>query len=110
MQGKLFRIDASSSDDSDDEKSNRDDERGRTILFKVGMAIQNGTKIPLEWHAVRKTPCGKNRLSFSSYIGVVVWERVCITYIKWKVVPKTLLTSYTSQSRRFSQYELTVKI
>ncbi|KAL9228004.1 hypothetical protein vseg_003628 [Gypsophila vaccaria] len=103
MQGNSFTNDASSSDDSDDEMSNRDDERGRTILSKVGMTIQNGTKIPLDWHAVRKTPCGKNRLSFSSYIGVVVRERVCITYINWKVVPKTLLDElYESIAKGFT--------
>ncbi|KAK9705159.1 hypothetical protein RND81_07G037300, partial [Saponaria officinalis] len=80
-----------SSDDSDVEKSNRDDERGRTVLAKVGKTIQNGNKILVDWHPVRRTPCGFNRLSFTTYIGVVVRERVCITYIRWKDVPKTIL-------------------
>ncbi|KAK9698223.1 hypothetical protein RND81_08G089600 [Saponaria officinalis] len=82
---------AASSDDSDAEKSNRQDERGRTVLAKVGNAIQNITKIRLEWHPIRKTPCGENRFTFTFYIGVVVRERVCITYASWKDVPKVLL-------------------
>ncbi|KAH9612863.1 hypothetical protein KSS87_014091 [Heliosperma pusillum] len=86
------RTDGSSSDeDSDVEKSNREDERGRTVLAMVGKAIQNNTKIPLDWHPVRKTPCGPNRLKFSNYIGVVVRERVCITYSTWKDVPNSQL-------------------
>ena len=74
----------------DAEKLRREDERGRIVLAMVGKAIQAGTKIPLDWHPVYRTPCGTRRKTFCRYIGVVVRERVCITYVTWKDVPKEL--------------------
>ena len=79
------------SDDSDVEAARREDERGRTVLAAVGKAIQNGTKIPLEWHPVYKIPCGEYKPTFATYIGVVVRERVCISYEDWKKVPQEVL-------------------
>uniref|UniRef100_A0A803MTC6 DUF8039 domain-containing protein n=1 Tax=Chenopodium quinoa TaxID=63459 RepID=A0A803MTC6_CHEQI len=62
-------------DNSDVERLSREYERGRTVLAAVGKAIQNGTKIPLEWDPITKLPCGEHRLTFSGYIGVIVRER-----------------------------------
>uniref|UniRef100_A0A803MY04 Transposase n=1 Tax=Chenopodium quinoa TaxID=63459 RepID=A0A803MY04_CHEQI len=78
-------------DDSDAERLSREDERGRTVLAAVGKAIQNGHKIPLEWEPITKMPCREHKLTFSTYIGVIVRERVCITYKTWKEVPDQLL-------------------
>lgn len=78
-------------DNSDVERANREDERGRTVLATVGKAIQNGTKIPLEWDRIKKIPCGEFKDTFSTYIGVIARERVCITYKTWNDVPKVLL-------------------
>ncbi|KAL2924761.1 Kinesin-like protein KIF21A [Bienertia sinuspersici] len=71
-------------------KKKREDERGRTVLAMVGKAIQGGTRIPLDWHPIYKTPSGTHRKTFCRYIGVVVRERVCITYVEWTDVPKEL--------------------
>lgn len=79
------------SDDSDVEKSRREDERGRTVLALVGETIQKGMKIPLQWHSVYKVPFGKYKPIFSTYVGVVARERVSITYVTWSNVPKELL-------------------
>ncbi|KAL2929279.1 hypothetical protein RDABS01_034690, partial [Bienertia sinuspersici] len=68
----------------------REDERGRTVLAMVGKAIQGGTRIPLDWHPIYKTPSGTHRKTFCRYIGVVVRERVCITYVEWTDVPNEL--------------------
>ncbi|XP_074320440.1 uncharacterized protein LOC141657187 [Silene latifolia] len=88
---------STSSDDSDMEKSNRKDERGRTVLAKVGEAIQNEVKLPLDWHPVRKTPCGKYGSTFMRYLGVVVRERLAITYCSWKDIPISELNSLYDQ-------------
>lgn len=76
--------------DPEDDQGKREDERGRTVLAFVGNVIQSGSKIPLEWHAVHKTPRGDHKKTFTRYIGVVVRERVCISYVTWKSVPKEL--------------------
>ncbi|KMT17371.1 hypothetical protein BVRB_2g038270 isoform A [Beta vulgaris subsp. vulgaris] len=78
--------DQTSSDDCDVKKSNRDDERGRTVLTKVGKSIQNGNKIYLDWHPIRRNPRGDKHLTFTTYIGVATRERVFITYYSWKDV------------------------
>ncbi|KMS98274.1 hypothetical protein BVRB_4g094230 [Beta vulgaris subsp. vulgaris] len=75
---------------SDAEKIRRENERGRTVLAKVGKAIQDGTKIPVEWHPTHKVPVGENRTPLSTYIGVMVRERVGLNYRKWSDVPKEL--------------------
>ncbi|KAL2898104.1 tRNA dimethylallyltransferase, partial [Bienertia sinuspersici] len=84
------RTSHSEDDASDPEKAKREDERGRTVLAMVGKAIQGGTRIPLDWHPIYKTPSGTHRKTFCRYIGVVVRERVCITYVEWTDVPKEL--------------------
>ncbi|KAL9232810.1 hypothetical protein vseg_007875 [Gypsophila vaccaria] len=84
------RDDSESDPESDLEKKNRDDERGRTVLKLVGTSIQSNTKIPLERNT-RKVPCGEHKTVFSTYIGVVARERVCINYKKWTDLPKELL-------------------
>ncbi|KAL2942322.1 ATP-dependent protease ATPase subunit HslU [Bienertia sinuspersici] len=84
------RTSHSEDDASDPEKEKREDERGRTVLAMVGKAIQGGTRIPLDWHPIYKTPSGTHRKTFCRYIGVVVRERVCITYVEWTDVPKEL--------------------
>lgn len=83
----------SNSEDSDDSdvEQRQEDKRGRTVLAMVGQATQNGTKILLEWHPVYKVPWGEYSTTFSTYIGVVARERVCITYSTWKKVPKETL-------------------
>ncbi|XP_057249250.1 uncharacterized protein LOC125495892 [Beta vulgaris subsp. vulgaris] len=43
--------------DDDGNRAEREDRRGRTVCAKVGKAIQEGRKIPLEWNR-RKVPCG----------------------------------------------------
>ncbi|KAL2933808.1 ATP-dependent protease ATPase subunit HslU [Bienertia sinuspersici] len=84
------RTSHSEDDASNPEKEKREDERGRTVLAMVGKAIQGGTRIPLDWHPIYKTPSGTHRKTFCRYIGVVVRERVCITYVEWTDVPKEL--------------------
>ncbi|KAL2934192.1 Protease HtpX-like protein 2, partial [Bienertia sinuspersici] len=84
------RTSHSEDDASDPEKAKREDERGRTILAMVGKAIQGGTRIPLDWHPIYKTPSGTHRKTFCRYIGVVVRERVCVTYVEWTDVPNEL--------------------
>ncbi|KAL2937207.1 ATP-dependent protease ATPase subunit HslU, partial [Bienertia sinuspersici] len=84
------RTSHSEDDASDPEKAKREDERGRTVLAMVGKAIQGGTRIPLDWHPIYKTPSGTHRKTFCRYIGVVVRERVCITYVEWTDVPNEL--------------------
>ncbi|XP_074320639.1 uncharacterized protein LOC141657343 isoform X2 [Silene latifolia] len=93
----LSRGGSNSSDDSDIEKSNHNDERGRTVLAVVGEAIHNKVKLPLDWHPVRKTPCGKYGSTFRRYLGVVVRERLPITYGNWKDILKTELDSLYDQ-------------
>lgn len=83
--------DLTDEDDSDAERVRREDERGRTVVNAVGIAIKNGTKIPLEWDPISGIPCGEYKLSFTTYIGVVTRERVCITYERWNDVPKETL-------------------
>uniref|UniRef100_A0A803NAG0 DUF4216 domain-containing protein n=1 Tax=Chenopodium quinoa TaxID=63459 RepID=A0A803NAG0_CHEQI len=46
----------------------------RTVCTVVGKAIQNGTKIPLQWNH-RKLPCGDHKATFATYIGVVARQR-----------------------------------
>ncbi|KAL2894494.1 ATP-dependent protease ATPase subunit HslU [Bienertia sinuspersici] len=84
------RTSHSEDDASDPEKAKREDERGRTVLAMVGKAIQGGTRIPFDWHPIYKTPSGTHRKTFCRYIGVVVRERVCITYVEWTDVPNKL--------------------
>lgn len=95
MAKKIKKVASYSSDPEDDdsnsEQTRRDDERGRTVLAKVGKAIQNGNKITLECHPIYKVPCGDNRTTLSSYIGVVVRERVNINYKKWGEVPREVV-------------------
>ncbi|XP_057249341.1 uncharacterized protein LOC104883507 [Beta vulgaris subsp. vulgaris] len=74
----------------DAKKIRREDERGHTVLAKVGKAIHSGTKIPVEWHPTRNVPRGDNRITLSTYIGVIVRERVSINYKKWSDVPKEM--------------------
>ena len=81
---------AEDEDDSEVERVRRDDERDRTVLAMVGNTIQVGTKISLEWHPIFKISIGTYRSTFFTYIGVITWERVCITYSTWKEVPKKL--------------------
>lgn len=75
-------------DDSDVEQTRREDERGRTVLAEVGDSIKKGHKIPLEWDQVTKIPCGDHKDTFSTYLGVIARERICITYKTWKDVPR----------------------
>ncbi|KAL2933984.1 hypothetical protein RDABS01_017103, partial [Bienertia sinuspersici] len=84
------RTSHSEDDASDLEKENHEDERRHTVLAMVGKAIQGGTRIPLDWHPIYKTPSGTHRKTFCRYIGIVVRERVCITYVEWTDVPKEL--------------------
>lgn len=67
----------------------RDNQRGRTVLAIVGKAIQSGIKIPLQWNH-RNVPCGEYKDTFSTYIGVVVRERVNINYAIWDEVPQEI--------------------
>ncbi|XP_021753908.1 uncharacterized protein LOC110719316 isoform X1 [Chenopodium quinoa] len=72
-----------------EESAECENRRGRTIAVVVGKAILSGVKIPLEWN--HKVPIGENRYIFSSYIGVVVCERVNINYRDWEEVPKEVI-------------------
>uniref|UniRef100_A0A803M3L2 Transposase n=1 Tax=Chenopodium quinoa TaxID=63459 RepID=A0A803M3L2_CHEQI len=63
---------------------------GRTVLAAVRKVIQKGEKIRLEWNAA-KIPCGDHRPIFATLIGVIVRERVSITYEEWSHVPAELL-------------------
>ena len=83
--------DDASLDPESSEKTRCEDERGRTVLNLVGKAIMAGSKLRLEWHPVKRLPIGVHRSHFSTYIGVVVRERVNITYKEWSEVPKGLL-------------------
>lgn len=67
---------------SDEVSTECDNRRGRTVLALVGKAIQKGIKISLEWNH-NNVPTGVNREYFADYIGVVVRERVSITYRLW---------------------------
>lgn len=86
-------VDADAEEDtSDAQEDRREDERGRTVLARVGKAIQSGTKLTVEWHPIYNTPRGDNRTTLSSYIGVVVRERVNVNYEKWGDVPGETVT------------------
>ncbi|KNA22796.1 hypothetical protein SOVF_030770, partial [Spinacia oleracea] len=83
---------------SDVEQAHREEERGRTVLTIVGKAIQNETKIPVDWHTRYGVPTSDRKIGdrkvctiLSSYIGVVARERVNINYLKWGDVPSTTL-------------------
>ncbi|XP_021766289.1 uncharacterized protein LOC110730776 [Chenopodium quinoa] len=73
-----------------EESAECENQRGRTVAAVVGKAILSGVKIPLEWNH-NKVPIGENRYIFSSYIGVVVRERVNINYRDWEDVPKEVI-------------------
>ena len=84
------RIEDGTTTDHNDVETESDDERGRTVCALVGDAIHKGIKIPLQWNE-DGIPQGEHRTTFSSYIGVVVRERVSIAFETWKDVPNDLL-------------------
>ncbi|XP_048494996.1 uncharacterized protein LOC125494982 [Beta vulgaris subsp. vulgaris] len=91
--------------DDDGNRAEHEDRRGRTVCATVGKAIQEGRKIPLEWNR-RKVPCGDHRMTFCTYLGVLVRERVDINYLRWGDVPKELKNSlYESITKGFTILE-----
>ncbi|XP_021733385.1 uncharacterized protein LOC110700161 isoform X2 [Chenopodium quinoa] len=73
-----------------EESADCENRRGRTVAAVVGKAFLSGVKIPLEWNH-NKVPFGENRDIFSSYIGVIVRERVNINYRDLEEVPKEVI-------------------
>ncbi|XP_021730809.1 uncharacterized protein LOC110697739 [Chenopodium quinoa] len=73
-----------------EESAECENRKGRTVAAVVGKAILSGVKIPLEWNH-NKVPVGENRDIFSSYIGVVVREKVNINHRDWEEVPKEVI-------------------
>ncbi|XP_021727713.1 uncharacterized protein LOC110694856 [Chenopodium quinoa] len=76
---------------NDDSEESSCEERGRTVLKKVGKTIHAGTQIPLQWHPSKRIPTGEHKTHFSTYIGVMARERISISYKDWNEVPTGVL-------------------